>query len=348
MYWLIEPEISSSATIGGALRARPEIFQIDHRAAGLQACAQRAAHVDEVAVPVGRQPARLHLVERQHQPLDRVLGGGDLGRRHLREILLLQHLAVGDREARVDLELRLLVASRSPLARRTAPPRRAARRACGASASRGGACGNSDGDQLVEIGALARRTGGTPDRTAANARAASRTPHAASSRNPRACRRRRLARRRAHRAPRRARPECRPRAARARNRRCSRRAGRPVGSATVTASTSAPGMPQSLAARSSRALSSSSLALVPSMRAMSSWYFSSTPSVSETVAGSSATTSSSASAVAQSSVSATPGDLNRSCLAQRLHEMHDLLATAPCRCPAPWRARSSSSRSASG
>ena len=47
---------------------------------------------------------------------------------------------------------------------------------------------------------------------------------------------------------------------------------------------------------------------------MSSWYFSSTPSVSDTVAGSSATASSSLKAVAQSSVSATPGDLNRSCL----------------------------------
>src|SRR5579862_6028540 len=50
------------------------------------------------------------------------------------------------------------------------------------------------------------------------------------------------------------------------------------------------------AARSSaRTWSSSSLALPPSMRAMSSWYFNNTPSVSLTVAGSSAAASSSAS-----------------------------------------------------
>src|SRR5258708_2533364 len=41
-----------------------------------------------------------------------------------------------------------------------------------------------------------------------------------------------------------------------------------------------------------RSSSISSLALAPSMRAMSSWYLSRTPSVSVTVAGSSATTSS--------------------------------------------------------
>ena len=48
------------------------------------------------------------------------------------------------------------------------------------------------------------------------------------------------------------------------------------------------------------------------MRAMSSWYFSSTPIVSDTVSGSSATLSSSVSAPAQSIVSATPGTLNSS------------------------------------
>ena len=134
VYWLIEPEISSSATIGGILVLRPEIFQVDHRAAGLHAGAQGAAHVDDVAVRMRRQPPRLHLVERQHQPLDRVLGGGDLGRRHLREILLLQHLAVGHREPRVDLDLRLLALALRRR-RRTAPPACAARPAA-ASASR--------------------------------------------------------------------------------------------------------------------------------------------------------------------------------------------------------------------
>ena len=49
-----------------------------------------------------------------------------------------------------------------------------------------------------------------------------------------------------------------------------------------------------------------------SIAPMSSWYLSSTPSVSATVCGSSATRSSAISASAQSSVSATPGALNRS------------------------------------
>ena len=86
----------------------PEIFEIDDRAAGLQACAQRAAHIDAMTVTVGRKAPGLHLVERQHQALDRVLGGRDLRRRHLREVLLLQHLAVGHGETRVDIELRRL------------------------------------------------------------------------------------------------------------------------------------------------------------------------------------------------------------------------------------------------
>ena len=55
-----------------------------------------------------RKTPGLDLVERQHQPLDRGLGGGDFGRRHLREVLLLQQLAVGHREARVDLDLTLV------------------------------------------------------------------------------------------------------------------------------------------------------------------------------------------------------------------------------------------------
>ena len=58
-----------------------------------------------MAMRMRRKPPRLHLIERQHQPLDRGLGGGDLGRRHLGEILLLQELAVGHREPRVDFDL---------------------------------------------------------------------------------------------------------------------------------------------------------------------------------------------------------------------------------------------------
>ena len=47
----------------------------------------------------------------------------------------------------------------------------------------------------------------------------------------------------------------------------------------------------------------------PCIRAMSSWYLSSAPSVSPTTCGVSERASSSDSAVAQSMVSATPGDL---------------------------------------
>ena len=136
-----------------------------------------------------RQPPRLDLVEREHQPLDRVLGGGDLGRRHLREVLLCSSSRsetvrraststsrlrpLGLVEAR---EQRLLDALG---ARASASPPRAA---APAAAWRPAACRD-------------RRAGGrrcgTPGRTAASARGASRTPHAGSSRNPRGCRRRR-------------------------------------------------------------------------------------------------------------------------------------------------------------
>ena len=283
MYWLIEPEMSSSATIGGALRARPEILQVDDRAAGLEARAQGAADVDEMAVAVRREAPRLHLVEREHQPLDRLLGGGDLGRRHLREVLALQQLAVGDGEARVDLVLGLGRA-RSRAGRRTAPPRPAARRAWAAPPRRAAAPAASARRAACRDSRGGGRRCGTPGRTAACARAASRTPRAASSRSPRGCRRRRPARPRAHRAPRRARPESRQRAARARSRGCFRRApsaafpppaSREAGSGRVHSSALVPASrgrrsSHSAARSSARTSSSSSLALVPSMRAMSS------------------------------------------------------------------------------
>ena len=48
----------------------------------------------------------LHFVERQHEPLDRFLGGRDLARRHLGEVFFLQHLAVGDGQPHIGFELR--------------------------------------------------------------------------------------------------------------------------------------------------------------------------------------------------------------------------------------------------
>ena len=58
-----------------------------------------------MTVTMRRQTPCLHLVKRQHQALDRILGGSNLRRRHLCEIFLLQHLAVRDCETRVGLEL---------------------------------------------------------------------------------------------------------------------------------------------------------------------------------------------------------------------------------------------------
>ena len=89
------------------LGLRPDEAQVDEIAAALHAGAQRAAHVEHMTVRMRRQPPRAHFGERQHQALHRLLGGGDLGRGHLREVFLLQHLAVGHRHARVELDLLL-------------------------------------------------------------------------------------------------------------------------------------------------------------------------------------------------------------------------------------------------
>ena len=62
-----------------------------------------------MTVRMRRQPARAHFGERHHQALHRLLGGGDLGVRHLREVFFLQHLAVGHRHAGVELDLLLLL-----------------------------------------------------------------------------------------------------------------------------------------------------------------------------------------------------------------------------------------------
>ena len=207
------------------LRLRPEIFQVDERAAGLHAGAQGAAHVDDVAAPMRRQAARAHLVERQHQLADGVLGGRDLGRRHLREILALQKLPVRHREPRVEFDFALLALVASCRAQRTMRPGCAASPASASRPARRAAPAASSSTSAARDRRACGRTAGTPDRTAPNARAASRTRRAASSRSHSACRRRPPSRPPAHRAPRRARPECRRRAARGRSRGCSRRGG---------------------------------------------------------------------------------------------------------------------------
>ena len=62
----IEPEMSSSATIGGCRSSRPRYLRSISAPPAFMLARKRAAHVDDVAVPVGREAARLHLVEREH------------------------------------------------------------------------------------------------------------------------------------------------------------------------------------------------------------------------------------------------------------------------------------------
>src|SRR5262249_28889698 len=76
----------------------------------------------------------------------------------------------------------------------------------------------------------------------------------------------------------------------------------------------APQAPRTAAAISALTCSSSRAASLPWMRAMSSWYFRSTPSVSLTASGVNSSTSSCINASVQSIVSAMPGNLNRSIL----------------------------------
>ena len=224
VYWLIEPEISSSATTGGCFTFGPRYFRSISAPPAFMLARKRAAQIDAVAVRMRREPPRLHLVEAQHHALDRVLGLRDLGRAHLREVLLLQHLAVGHGEARVELDLLLLaldLLARPGTARRARAARPAARWPAPARRSSPATSSRS----AVRDSRACERKSGTPGRTAPNARGASRTPHAASSRSPPCRRRRPRAPRRAHRAPSPARAECRRRATPGRNRGCSRRGG---------------------------------------------------------------------------------------------------------------------------
>src|SRR5580693_6026429 len=87
----------------------PDETQIDEIAAAFHAGAQGAADVDQMAARMRRKPPRAYFGKRQHQPLHRLLGGGDLGAGHLREILLLQDFAVGHGHAGVELDLALFL-----------------------------------------------------------------------------------------------------------------------------------------------------------------------------------------------------------------------------------------------
>ena len=116
---------------------------------------------------------------------DRRLGGGDLGGRHLGEILLLQHLAVGNGEAGVELDLAPFLRAASRAAREQRLLRCAGARPA-ASAARPAAPAAAASPSACRDNRACERRCGRPDRRARCARAASRTPHAASSRNRRA------------------------------------------------------------------------------------------------------------------------------------------------------------------
>jgi hypothetical protein len=86
---------------------RPDEAQIDEVAAALHARAQSAADIDQVTMQMRGEPSCAQPRERQRQTFDRVLGGGDLGRGHLREVFSLQHFAVRHGHAGIEFDAAL-------------------------------------------------------------------------------------------------------------------------------------------------------------------------------------------------------------------------------------------------
>ena len=134
----------------------------------------------------GVKPPRAHFGKRQHQPLHRRLGGGDLGIASSARSLFSAALRGRRPSCRVSSSISLfffeLVVEAGE--QRLVDARRAGLAAAAASPAPAAASSPST-DRYSRGGG---RKCGTPDRTAPNARAASRTPRAASSKNPRACR----------------------------------------------------------------------------------------------------------------------------------------------------------------
>ena len=167
------------------LLARAEIFQVDHRAARLHAGAQRAAHVDHDGRAGCGASRRV-----------RTSSSGSARR-------VIASLAAAISAAVICAKSFFCSTSRSDtvrrassstsgfvLARASSPENSASWMRC---APGGGAFGcarrrlrQHRGDQLARDSRACGRRCGTPGRTGSNARAASRTPRAASSRNPRA------------------------------------------------------------------------------------------------------------------------------------------------------------------
>jgi len=113
VYSLIDPEISSSATIGAGLSIRPSLRISMISPPVAQGGAQRPAHVEPQSPHIRLVTSRAQLGLRQPHIGDRARHFGDLGRAHLRKILLLQYLLVGDRQPQL-----LLLGLRGLLAHR--------------------------------------------------------------------------------------------------------------------------------------------------------------------------------------------------------------------------------------
>ena len=79
-------------------------------------CAERAPEIDPPARRVRLEAPGRHRLDRQLQVADQGLRLLDLGRRHLLEVLVLQDLAGGEAEGRIELERRLGILLRLVLA----------------------------------------------------------------------------------------------------------------------------------------------------------------------------------------------------------------------------------------
>ncbi len=112
MYWLIEPEISSSATIGGSFSRGPRYF----RSITAPPAFMLARKVRRMSIRWPRRLAASRRVRsRSSGSASRAiacLAAAISAARHLREILLLQHFAVGHGQPRVDLDLGFVLRAR--------------------------------------------------------------------------------------------------------------------------------------------------------------------------------------------------------------------------------------------
>ena len=166
VYSLIDPEISSSATIGAGLSIRPSRWMSMMSPPVRKDAAQGAAHVEPQAPRIRPVAAGAQFGLRQFHLLDGAGHLRDLGRAHLREILFLQHFLVGDRKP----ELLLLGLRRlAHLRLRQAPPGPGARPAAASSWRDPAAAPNP---ACASTPRRRGRTGRRPARRSAHARGA--------------------------------------------------------------------------------------------------------------------------------------------------------------------------------